>query len=272
MVEAATRTSLTFTAVTWLNADQRTRTEYIFGKNTRSESGSHVSIHNRDLSYVFEVDLAKRIYTAIRTNKYGGPRGTSPFAEKPASYSGRTLRTQAWYADTGESRSFCGYIAKRILTNQRETEGSRLLSELECDGWYIDPPLAWLNLHSPPGDALYRLSGPEIDRVEMSEVGRRPNGFAVSLNRTHRYFAYDDAERLKAYETTFKEEVSEISEAPLARHLFLPPDGFQRVAQLPTGVRYRFGYRVRLHWELYKDSLPFRSRLKKFASPQHVSA
>ena len=82
-----------------LHGDMPTsRTEYIFGLNSRSENRSctghsdvfppinlrygygplRAYIQNRDLQYGFEIDMDASVYTAWRTNRYGSPAWINP--------------------------------------------------------------------------------------------------------------------------------------------------------------------------------------------------
>jgi hypothetical protein len=90
--------SLRYTTVSLFGDMPTTRTEYICGLNTRSESRScsgrsettpptnvryeygplRAYIYNRDLSYRFELELATRIYTACQVNEYGSPKWMKP--------------------------------------------------------------------------------------------------------------------------------------------------------------------------------------------------
>ena len=63
--------------------------------------------------------------------------------------SGKTRHCHIETIDTGERREMFGYIARHVVTRSRQTRDSEFLSEFQMDGWYIDPPTAWLNLHPP---------------------------------------------------------------------------------------------------------------------------
>ncbi|HMF78969.1 MAG TPA: hypothetical protein VK604_25145 [Bryobacteraceae bacterium] len=41
-----------------------------------------------------------------------------------------------------------GYTARHVIVRNNDVCDAEPLSASECDGWYIDPPAAWLELHS----------------------------------------------------------------------------------------------------------------------------
>src|SRR6266700_2451474 len=116
--------SLRFTTVSLFGDMPTTRTEYICGLNTRSESRScsghsattpptnvqyeygplRAHIHNSDLHYRFELEIEKRIYTAFQVNEYGSPKWIKPRRTEPQKRSGRTVHTHTETIDTGERR------------------------------------------------------------------------------------------------------------------------------------------------------------------------
>jgi len=226
-------------------------------------------IQNRDLHYSFELEIDKRIYTAFQANEYGSPKWIKPRQTEPQKRSGRTVHTHTETIDTGERRELFRYTARRVVTRSRQTRDSRLLSESECDGWYIDPPAAWLNLHPPakPGTFYHLCAGTgERDDYKFTEAGDRETGFVLLATRTHKSSFEDETGNSRAHESVHHEEVTELSETPLKPDLFVPPHDFKRVLQLPDGVRYAPAYRLRLRWETLKDSLHLPNRIAKFTA------
>ena len=261
-----------------------TRIEYVCGLNTRSESRSckgriatappagiryengplRAYIFNRDLGYRFELEPATRLYTAFRVNEYGSPIWMKPRRIEPAKPSGKTIHNHIDTIDTSERREIFGYIARRVITRSRQTRDSELLSESECDGWYIDPPAVWLHLHPPPKPgAYYHLScgAGERNDYQFTETGKRETGFLLLATRTHKSSFQDETGNSRLYESVHHEEVTEFSEAPLEPDLFVPPRDFKRVPQLADGVHYARTYRIRLRWEMLKDSLSLLNRI-----------
>ena len=268
------------------------RTEYICGHNTQSEGRNctgHssstpptnvryeygplvVRIHNRDLGYSFWMDPAKRIYAAYRVNEHGSPVWLKPRAAQPTKPSGHTLHTHSDTIDTGERKSIFGFPARRVLTKTRQLRDSQLLSQSECDGWYIDPPAAWLNLYPPkPGTfcVVSLTSSGTRDDFKFTETGTRETGFLLESRRTHRSFFVDDGGNPTFRETLAQEEVTEFSESPLNAGLFVPPREFQRVPHLPDRARYTSKDHMRLRWEMMKDWFSLRGRIRSFA-PSNV--
>jgi hypothetical protein len=284
--------SLRFTTVSLFGDMPSTRTEYICGLNTRSESRScsghsattpptnvryeygplRAYIQNRDLHYSFELEVDKRIYTAFQANEFGSPKWMKPRQTEPQRRSGRTVHTHTETIDTGERRELFRYTARRVITRSRQIRDAQLLSESECDGWYIDPPAAWLNLHPPAkpstGTYYHLCAGTgERDEYKFTEAGDRETGFVLLATRTHKSSFEDETGNSRAHESVHHEEVTELSETPLKPDLFVPPHDFKRVLQLPGGVRYAPAYRLRLRWETLKDSLHLPNRIAKFTAP-----
>jgi hypothetical protein len=275
--------SLRFTKVGLFGDMPTTRTEYICGLNTRSESRScnghsditpptnvryeygplRAHIYNRDLNYRFELELANRIYTACHVNEGGNPKWIKPLQLKSQKPSGRTIHFHTETIDTGERKEVFGYAARRVITRSRRTRDLQVLSESECEGWYIDPPAAWLNLHPPAGPgAFYHLSSAtgERDDYKFTEAGKRETGFVLLSTRRNKTYSQDQTGNLREHEGIHHDEITEFSEAPLEPDLFVPPSDFKRVLQLPDGMRCPPAYRMRLRWESLKDSLSGRFR------------
>ena len=145
-----------------------------------------------------------------------------------------------------------GYTARHVITRTSETyepADARGQSEAEVDGWYIDPPAAWLGLHPPRSGRAYltATTNPGVmDDVKFTDTGNRETGFPLLVTRTHRSMGHT---------TGHREEVTEFSEAPLDPGLFVPLENFKRVLQLPGAHAYPYGMRIRLRWEMLKDRL-----------------
>jgi hypothetical protein len=257
--------SLAFTTIMRHNGVPVKRTEYVLGRNSRSETGGRVQIYNRDLGYQFQLDPARQIYTAYRMNEYGSPKWVKAVSTKPLKPSGKTRHIHSETVDTGERRQIFEREARRVITKNRTTRDSEIHDEFESEGWYIDPPAAWLVLHPPPPPGMfYYLSGSERDDCKVTEVGKRENGFALLVRRTSKFFVRDERGDSKSVETVDEEEVTELSEAALGRELFAPPSTYRRVALFQNGMPYRLAYRARLYWELLKDSLVLPRKTAEF--------
>ncbi len=281
--------SLRFTTVSFFGDMQTTETRYICGRNERLENRScsghgdgspssklryeygplRAVIHNRDLRYTFELEPASRVYTAFRTNEHGQPTWSKPHRMKQPRSSGITRLFQTETIDTGERREVFGYVARHVITTTLETRDSELQSQSQMDGWYIDPPAAWLNLHPPlpPGGFCYIYSlgsTSEKDDYKFTETGTRETGFILLRTRTNKNVCRDEAGNPRDYRSVHRGEVTEFSETPLEPDLFVPPPNFKRVPQLPDSSRHRLPYRMRLRWEMFKDSITLPNRIAKF--------
>ena len=237
------------------------RTEYILGRHSRSESRNGVGdrygplravIRNGDLHCIFHLDLEAKVYTATQVDDRGVPVDARPeqVERKP---SGRTRHYHIETVDTGERREMFGRTARHVNTRTTltmEPPGDSPVTESEIDGWYIDPPAAWLRLYPKRGGFAYLAYGPhqragvwEQDEVKCTTAGPRETGFQIVLTdkRGSRH-----------------EKVIELSEDALDPALFQPPADFKRVARLPSGAyeyRYPWETRVRLRWLMLMDWL-----------------
>jgi hypothetical protein len=270
--------SLKFTTVRVLRRMQTSNTEYISGRNSRREyrecRGSRADpedaaseryeygplralIENRDLHNSYQLDLEAMVYTATRVNDFGAPVWMKPRRVEMKS-SGRTRYIHIETVDTGERRQMFGYTGRRVVTrksDQTEPQDTVCVSESETDGWYIDPPAAWLILHPPrPGVCYLGIGGLERDDVKITATGPRETGFALLATHTHRSTISG-----ATHTHVHHEKVTEFSEDPLDPDLFLPPASFKRVPQLPAALSgfhaYPLGIRLRLRWEILKDAL-----------------
>jgi len=252
------------------------RTEYICGRNSRSEYRNgpflvggdpkrpetmqlefgrrRALIQNRDLGYQFDIDLESRVYTAFELHEYRRPGSFTPKVESHEP-SGRTVHVRTETIDTGERKEMFGYTARRVIirTTYRyspdDDAGSR---DSEADGWYIDPPAAWLALHPPiRGHAILQIGG-RTDTPVFTDVGPRETGFPLLVTRTQRSNFKDAAGKIRTHTSEDRDEVVEFSEAPLPTDLFLPPREFRRVRRLPDEAPMSFALRMRLGWRNFK--------------------
>jgi len=283
--------SLKFTIASVFGDMPTRRIEYICGKNTRSESRSctgrsaatpptntlyeygpwRAYIRNRDLGYGFELDLARRIYMAFRVNEYGSPVWLKPRQARPLARSGQTVHTHIETIDTGERKEVFGYPARHVITKTRQIRDSQLLSESECDGWYIDAPAAWLVVHTAKPGTFYHLASSNsgaIDDYKFPEMGKRETGFMVLATRTHKTPFLDESGSARIHKSVSHDEIIEFSETPVEPELFVPPHDFRRVPQLPNGMRYSFSLQTRLRWEMLRDSFSLQNRISIFTHPR----
>ena len=272
----------------YLHGDMPTSsTEWILGRNTRSEGRScrghsqtvpptnvqyeygplRAYIQNCELQYGFEIDVDAGIYTAWRANDYGSPTWIKPLRIKAPERSGSTVHSHTETVDTGDRRTLFGYTARRVVTKNTSRRDSELVSESESDGWYIDAPPAWLNLHPPAQQDAYLVSyalgsGTNTrDDFTFTRKGERETGFPLLVVHVHRSYFSDQDGVIRSHESSSRNEVTEFSEAALDPALFIPPRNFKRVMQLPGGVRYSLSNRLRFRLEMLKDSRELRKKL-----------
>ena len=178
------------------------RTEYILGRKSRSESRVSHSlrdqqgtlrawIENHDLRRIFQLDFESLVYTASPIPYYGGRVGFKPRRRDRHRPSGRTVHVRTETIDTGERREMFGYTARRVIirtSHRYSPDIDGRYSDTEADCWYIDPPPAWLALHPPtPGHAILQaVVNGRVDTPEFTDIGPRETGFPLLVKRTHR--------------------------------------------------------------------------------------
>ena len=265
--------SLRYVIVNVYRETHNSRTEYILGRNSRSEyrlsqtfrergpnqPGAawlntvplRALIQNRQLHSQFHLDLDARLYTTLHLPEYRTPTSSTTRApiHRP---SGRTIHVRTETIDTGERRKMFGYTARRVIirTTHRVTpEDDAHSGEAEADCWYIDPPAAWRALH-PPGRAIFHHSG-DVTPV-FTDVGPRENGFPLLVRKTD-HSRFRDAEgKIRIHTSEDRDEVTELSEEGLDPDLFVPSRDFRRVSRLPGERAIPFALRVRIGWENFK--------------------
>jgi len=226
--------------------------EYISGRNRRYEYRNSqgdrygplcAGILNLDLHYAFDLDLEARIHSETRINDSGFVLDPAPrqIEWKP---SGRTRHYHIETVDMGRRREMFGHTARRVETRTTEkVEPQGDSHKTETDGWYIDPPAAWLRLYPQRTGfgSYYAAIGKlaERDDVGFTRSGAQETGFPLIF------------ERRRDGRLEHRDKVIEFSEEALDPGLFLPPEDFKRVPQLPSGPcvqRYSLGMRMRLRW------------------------
>ena len=252
--------SLRYVIVNVWRDTESSRTEYILGRNSRSEyrlsqtGPLRALIQNHQLHSQFHLDLDARVYTTLHLPEYRSPTSVTTRApiHRP---SGRTIHVHTETIDTGERREMFGYAARRVIirTTHRVTpEDDARSGEAESDGWYIDPPAAWRALHPLRGHAIF-ISGDETP--VFTDAGPRENGFPLLVSKTE-HSRFRDAEgNLHVRTTEYRDEVTEFSEEPLDTELFVPPRDFERVSRLPGEPAIPFALRLRIGWQNLKHKL-----------------
>ncbi len=251
--------SLRYVIVSTQGTTRSSRTEYIRGRNSRSEYGPHpVLIQNRDLGYQYHLDLESRVYTAFELNEYRRLGWFERRVHRPRP-SGRTVHVRTETIDTAERKEMFGYTARRVIirTSYRYTPDDESRSQdTETDGWYIDHP-AWFAVHPPlRGHAIVQVAvNGKTDTPVFTDIGPRETGFLLLATRIHRSNLKDEEGNIRTYTSEDRDEVIEFSEEPLATDLFIPPREFRRVPRLPGEASLPFGLRMRLALQRYWRSL-----------------
>ncbi len=243
---------LKFTTVDQFGGMRTSNTNYIRGCNLRNESLNcsgrsdphqpstviweygplRAYIKNRELGRDFIMDLDARIYTAHRVNKVR--RGLK------LKKSGFVTQIESETIDTGERREMFGYMARHMISRQTTTPdpaSGQEPHESEIDGWYIDPPAAWMKLHpAKPGARCFvsaHVRGRGVNELKVSHTGPNETGFPLTTTCISRSGFRDSDGSLREHQSMHRSEVTEFSEADLDPALFLPPRDFRRVLQLP---------------------------------------
>src|SRR5262245_7924834 len=169
--------SLRYVIVNVWRDTQSSRTEYIFGRNSRSEyrlsqtGPLRALIQNHQLHSQFHLDLDARVYTTLQLPEYRSPTSVTTRApiHRP---SGRTLHVHTETIDTGDRREMFRNTARRVIirTSHRVTpEDDTRSGEAETECWYIDAPAAWRALH-PPGRAISKQVPCEYQSFNNTQV------------------------------------------------------------------------------------------------------
>ena len=91
-----------------------------------------------------------------------------------------------------------------------------------------------------------------VDTPVFTDIGPRETGFPLLVKRTHRSTLKDPEGNIRTFISEDSDEVVEFSEEPLNPDLFIPPEGFRRVARLPGDPVLPFGVRFRVGWQNLK--------------------
>jgi hypothetical protein len=230
-------------------------TDYILEDRRRQESPG---IGGEPLARIVRCDRGESSFLSLESHRYStAPLSTSRMrpddelavnaGEKPV------LRVEITTVDTGQRRSFFGYIARHVITTQRETPPDAKpaqTTELRKDGWYID-----LNTHlSCPDDVFFEgmegtrdeaISGHQIFgniyRPVFIHIGPRETGYAVEEHRTYRRHVPqpDGSSRLDV--STWSKRVTALAFEPYDPALFEIPRGYceplPRLQATPTFTR-----------------------------------
>lgn len=186
---------------------ESTLVTYIQGHNYRFDGPGSITIFNAERQTTWSLDRSRRQYMELSHRP--APLFTlAKWIVKPRD-SGKTVHIYYETADTGERKDFFGYTASHVITRERtvaEPGACALSHEIETDGWYINAP----GMRSLRGRITVTSDPPCRDQVIRHGEPASP-GFAVALVRG-----------------SLKQEVLELSSAPLDPNLFEVPADYKR--------------------------------------------
>jgi hypothetical protein len=139
-------------------------------------------------------------------------------------------------------------------THRYSHENDARSANTGADGWYIDPPAAWLALHPPmSGHAIFQfVVNGGVDTPVFTDVGPRETGFPLLVTRTQRGSFRDGEGNIRIHTSEYRDEVTEFSEETLGSDLFVPPLDFRRVPRVPGEPAVPLALRMRLGWQNFK--------------------
>jgi hypothetical protein len=169
---------------------------------------------------------------------------------------GTVINIERRTTDTGERKQFFGRTARHLVSHVIRSDGP----ETVIDGWYIEAPeLPKWKSGSGGSFAVLTLAvagqSPAPPRIELKQVGPAPAGLAVWLKTTSAVVLPGSSRQ--NYESV--SEVTELFEGALSDTLFRPPDGYQRVPNLPCAVSRpaprTWAEPIRARWQQITDWL-----------------
>jgi hypothetical protein len=204
---------------------------------------------------VLDFDHRRQVNWRSDLRQYGIVEWPPAYPEYPiGSPSGAIITIERNTTDTGERKQFFGRIARRLVTRVTRSDGP----ETMIDGWYIDAPglPKWKNGAGGSFAVLTVFEGGQRlapPRIEVKQTGPVPEGLPVWQKITSSVVlgggSHHNDESVR--------EVTDLVEGTLPDKLFQPPDGYQRVASLPTApshpVPRTWAELLRAHWQMIED-------------------
>ena len=196
-------------------------TEYFKGSLMRTDSSP---------AYTTVIDFEHRRQVNWRNDLRQYELVEWPPSVQPNSLPGTVIHIERHTTDTGERKPFFGRTARHLVSRVTRTDGL----ETMIDGWYIDASgLPKWKSGSGGSIAVLTVSfagqRPAPPRIELKQVGPAPEGLPVWQKTTSTVVLPGSPGH--SYESV--SEVTELFEGALSDTLFQPPDGYQRVANLP---------------------------------------
>jgi hypothetical protein len=205
-------------------------TTYIKGKRQRAElPGQMATVTQCDLRRTVQLNGTTRTFMVSPFDD-GAAAETATNAPAPRTQSaarrGGVITTTVTSTDTGERKQMFGYTARRIKTTM-VTESSPdscnpQRMRMESDGWYIDLNVGFDCQERAASAYRYPAqAGGCQDTHRMKQAGTARTGYPVHVTTT----MFDESGR----ETSFTQEVVEISKATLDAALFEVPSDYREV-------------------------------------------
>jgi hypothetical protein len=163
--------------------------------------------------------------------------------------------------DTGERKEILAHSARRVIIRitqrfspEKDTRPSE--TETETDGWYIDPPAAWLGVHPPNARAIIQAAdNGQFATPVFTDIGPRETGFPLLVSFAGRSSFKNAEGNIRIHTSGYRQEVTEFSEEVLGTDLFVPPRSFRKVAVLPGEPAVPLALRMRLSWQNFTHKL-----------------
>lgn len=197
-----------------------TLTEYFKGSLMRTDpSPAYTSVMDFDRRSQVNWRSDLREYETVEWPPDVRPNSSSP-----------VINIERSTIDTGEQKQFFGRTARHLVSRVTRSDGP----EAVIDGWYIEA-LGLPKWKTASGGSFAVLTiavagqSPAPPRFEMKQIGPAPGGLPV-WQKTTSAMALPSGTR-QTFETV--SEVTELFEGFLSGKLFQPPDGYQRVTNLP---------------------------------------
>jgi hypothetical protein len=204
-------------------------TTYIKGKRQRSEMpGGMASVTQCDLRRTVQLNGATRTYIVSPFADAAAANAASPAAPRAqaATTRGGVVTTTVTSTDTGERKQMFGYTARRLKTTMVTESSPDSCSpqkvRMESDGWYIDLNVGFdCNEQAASAYRAPAQAGGCRDTYRMKTVGSVRAGYPVHVTTT----MTDQT----GNQTSFTQEVTEISQATLDAALFEVPADYREV-------------------------------------------
>ena len=200
-----------------------------------------ILIHQCDRRRTLQLDAPSKTFFVLSAGSAAvaaAPPAAPTAANEPQPAGGGETTINSTVTDTGETKPWFGYTARRVKTKVETIPGPGSChpqqgpTVMETDGWYIDlPPSAAASacsLDAPPMQAPEATTPGCRDRVKLNSTGVAKLGFPV---------AYTVATTAGGQTTSMSMEVTELDvKASLPDALFEVPEGFSDVNAKKPGL------------------------------------